>query len=401
MGEPPLQATQRLYFLDWLRIIAFAVLILYHVGMVYVMWPFHVKSPNATAALHPWMQLSAPWRMSLLFLLSGAATGTMLKGGASWQLWQSRTGFLLLPLLCGVVLLVPPQSYVEVQQKYAYTGSYADFLALYFTGYKGFCSGTNCLILPTWNHLWFLPYLWLYTTLLIGAVAGFPRLISRCAPVFEKVLSGPLLLLLPASVLLALRLTLLDRFPVTYALLDDVYSHAVYGSMFVAGVCLAARPAMWRRLAAARWWDLLLALVCWAERAGFLGLAGSLGLAPRSVAQPAVLAVFQWCAIVAAVGFAVQHLNRDHPWRATLTEAVFPVYMLHQTVLIVAFALLFALHIEPGLEALLLIALTFVISSLGYLVLRRFKALRPWFGLRNRSSARPQPPKPPATASQT
>jgi glucans biosynthesis protein C len=388
--------------LDWLRIIAFGVLILYHVGMVYVIWPFHVKSPNATAMLHPWMQLSEPWRMSLLFVVSGAATGTMIKGGASWRLWRSRTRFLLLPLLCGVVLLVPPQSYVEVQQKYAYSGSYADFLALYFTGYKGFCSGAQCLILPTWNQLWFLPYLWLYTTLLMVALACLPQLVSRCAPVFEKALRGPLLLLLLPAVLLALRLTLFDRFPVTHALLDDAYSHAVYGTMFVAGVLLAASPALWRRLAAARWWALLLALVCWAERVGFLGalsFLSFLGLPPKSVAQLVVLAVFQWCAIAAAVGFAVQHLNFDHPWRATLTEAVFPVYLLHQTVLILAFALLLAWHLAPGFEALLLIALTLVLSSLGYLLVRRLKPLRPWFGLRN--PTKPQPPNPPGTVSQT
>ena len=35
--------------------------------------------------------------------------------------------------------------------------------------------------------------------------------------------------------------------------------------------------------------------------------------------------VMQWSAVVAAVGFAHRWANRDFAWRATLSEAVFPV----------------------------------------------------------------------------
>jgi len=58
----------RYHFLDWVRILAFFLLILYHVGMYYVTWGWHVKSPYASDALEPYMMLSAPWRLSLLFL---------------------------------------------------------------------------------------------------------------------------------------------------------------------------------------------------------------------------------------------------------------------------------------------------------------------------------------------
>src|SRR5688500_5149417 len=102
---------QRLFFLDWLRIGAFGLLILYHVGMYYVSWDWHVKSPSATSALAPFMMLSSPWRLSLLFLVSGAATSMMLMRGASGSLLRGRTKRLLLPLVCGMVLIVPPQPY--------------------------------------------------------------------------------------------------------------------------------------------------------------------------------------------------------------------------------------------------------------------------------------------------
>jgi hypothetical protein len=69
----------RLYFLDWIRIFAFCVLIFYHTGMYYVSWDWHVKSPFASDAIEPLMILSSPWRLGLLFMISGVATAFMLK----------------------------------------------------------------------------------------------------------------------------------------------------------------------------------------------------------------------------------------------------------------------------------------------------------------------------------
>jgi hypothetical protein len=165
----PTTTPPRLFYLDWLRIGAFALLVLYHVGMFYVSWDWHVKSPAPSPLLEPLMRLSNPWRMSLLFLLSGAATVWMLqrRPASAPGLLRERASRLHLPLATGMLLVVPPQPYFEVVQKTGYTGSYLDFLGLYFTAYGGFCRGSDCLVLPTWNHLWFLPYLFFYTAVLL------------------------------------------------------------------------------------------------------------------------------------------------------------------------------------------------------------------------------------------
>ena len=62
------QLAERRYDLDWVRIGAFLLLILYHTGMYYVTWDWHVKSPHAAPAIEPLMLLTSPWRLSLLFL---------------------------------------------------------------------------------------------------------------------------------------------------------------------------------------------------------------------------------------------------------------------------------------------------------------------------------------------
>lgn len=386
MTSQPHAVPQRAYFLDWLRIAAFGVLVIYHVGMYYVSWDWHVKSPFAGPGLEPWMMISSPWRMALLFLVSGAATSYLLQRGAGRPFLAGRSRRLLLPLLCGVLFIVPPQSYLEVLHKHGYGGDYLDFLRLYFSAYGGFCRAGACLILPTWNHLWFVAYLWVYTLLLLALLQWRPALLDSLAARCESLLAGPRLLWLPIAVLALSRLTLYPRFGSTHALVDDVYNHAVYLPMFISGAVFARCPGIWLRFERARWVALLLALLGYAVLAAF-----AVGITPKPLAPEAVLALqtlhrcafasMQWSALAAALGFARRHLDHDHRWRKTLTEAVFPVYLLHQTLIIVLAQLLRPLYWAPALEAPVLIVGTFVASATGYLLVRRIHVLRPWFGI--------------------
>jgi glucans biosynthesis protein C len=367
------QSPSRLYFLDWLRIIALMVLILYHVGMYYVRWDFHVKSPFAGPGLEPWMKLSGPWRMDLLFMVSGAATALMLKAGATGDLMRRRSKFLLLPLLCGMVLIVPPQSYFEVVQKFGYNGDYLSFLKLYFGWYKGFCLNSKCLILPTWNHLWFLPYLWLYTLVLWLIVRTSPSSLNVSAQFTEKLLAGVRLAMVPIAVIFVLRITLFARYPSTHAMWGDWFNHAMYFGMFVTGAVFAAQPRLWLGLITWRWPALLAALGCWAVL---------VGIRPSRPLEHLVVATMQWGALVAAFGFAQRLLNVDTPLRQSLTQAVFPVYIFHQTVIIIFSQILLPWQWTPAVEGSVLVLFTFALSYAGYEAVRRVQFLRPWFGLR-------------------
>lgn len=364
----------RLYFLDWLRIIALIVLILYHVGMYYVRWDFHVKSPFAGPGLEPWMLLSGPWRMDLLFMVSGAATALMLKAGPTGSLLRKRTKFLLLPLLCGMVLIVPPQAYFEVVQKFGYPGDYLDFLKLYFGYYEGFCQSSNCLILPTWNHLWFLAYLWLYTLLLWLATKLLPTSLATGARFAERLLPGAGLFVVPIVLIFIVRMTLFARYPSTHAVWGDWFNHAMYFSMFVTGAVFAAQPALWLGLVKWRWPALACALGGWAVL---------VGLRPSRPLEHLVIATMQWGALVSAFGFAQKLLNIDHRLRQRLTEAVFPVYIFHQTVIIIASQVMLPWQWTPAIEGPVLIVITLALSYAGYEVVRRVRFLRPWFGIRS------------------
>ena len=380
---PTPSSAHRLFFLDWLRILALAGLIIYHVGMYYVSWDFHVKSPFAGPGLEPWMKLSEPWRMSLLFMVSGAATATMLKSGTSFIFIRRRSARLLLPLLFGVVLIVPPQSYFEVVQKWSYTGDYFDFLRLYFSGNRSFCRHSDCLVLPTWNHLWFLPYLWSYSLLTCGVLALWPLALLKLCRCFEVAFRGVGLMVLPVVFLLVTRLALFAHFPSTHALLDDWFNHATYLFTFVVGGVFAVSHQFWARLAAIRWFALVMAIAFWTVL---------VFVRPAKPLEHLVIATYQWSALVAAFGFAKTHLNCDSPLRHRLTEAVFPVYILHQTILIMASQALLPFQLLTVVEGPLLILITFALSFAGHVWAARFKFLRPWLGLKQVRTSQPEHP---------
>ena len=318
----------RLFFLDWIRILAFFVLIFFHVGMYYVSDDWHVKSPNAGPAIEPLMLLSSPWRLGLLFMVSGVAACFMLRKDGTPGFLRKRSWRLLVPLLFGMFVVVPPQAYFEVVEKVAYTGSYAEFMRLYVTSYGGFCRGADCLIMPTWNHLWFVAYLWVYTVVFAAIVHLSGTRFEAWSDTVARWLTGWKIIVLPVALLAVVRLVLQPRFETTHALIDDWFNHAHYFVLFALGGLLARQPLFWARVEAIRWPALAIALACWA--AMVVSFAWPDEGIERAVLeqlyniQRVVYTLCGWCAIVAACGFGRRHLDVDNKARRYLTESVFP-----------------------------------------------------------------------------
>jgi glucans biosynthesis protein C len=364
---------RRLHFLDHLRLFALGLLLLYHVGMAYVPWPWHVKGSATSAALAPGMLLLNPWRMSLLFVVSGAVTGLLLPGAAPGWL-RARLKRLGWPLLAGVLLIVPPQAWWQVREQFGYGGSFSAFMGLYLRGYGGFCDAAGaCLVLPTWNHLWFLPYLMLYTVGLWALLRRWPDALDRAGAWLAPRLGALSLLGLPWLLLAVLRLALRPWFEVTHDLIHDPLAHAQYLPAFLAGALLARTPGAWAAVERLRWTALVLALLGW-------GAAQAWGESMPLVLARAGFALEQWCGVLAALGFGHRWLGAPTVHTRTASRLVFPVYVLHQTVLIGLLVALKPLGLAPGLEAALVLAGTLGLSLLGAAAAGRVRWLAPWLG---------------------
>jgi surface polysaccharide O-acyltransferase-like enzyme len=383
----------RRHDLDWVRIFAFGMLVLYHVGMYYVTWDWHVNSPHASRTLEPLMLLSSPWRLSLLFFVSGAATAYLFQRSRLQTDPPARVGFLgtrswrlLLPLVFGMLVIVPPQSYYEVVEKLpgGYTDGYLAFWGRYLAADPGFCRGEDCLALPTWNHLWFLAYLWCYTVALWALLRIAPGLVARASAAIGSALSGAGLLLWPVLFFVLARVLLVGRFESTHALVDDWYNHVQYFGAFLLGFALVRTPTAWDQMAKLRWVALGLALASWAYIAWYFSQYsdGEVPTDTLRMLQRVCWGLKQWTMIVAILGFARRFAPGDSAAKRYLSEAVFPVYILHQTLIVVMARNAKPLDLPPWFEGPMLVVLTFALCFAAYELVRRIRVLRPLFGLK-------------------
>ncbi|MDQ4086819.1 MAG: acyltransferase family protein [Pseudomonadota bacterium] len=372
-------AKERHYGLDWLRIGAFAFLILYHIGMFFVPWDWHVK----TARPQEWLELPMlavnPWRLSLLFVISGVASRFLLakmRGPGTFA--GTRSVRLLIPLIAGMALFVAPQAWAELREKAGYAVGFWHFWARDYFEF----GDSRGLVLPTWNHLWFVAYLWAYT-MLLALLSLLPRRVkARLQAMFERAFGGWRLFVLPVLLLWAARMLLYPAFGETHALVDDPYAHLVYGFGFFFGVGLAGSQAVWSLVS--RSWKPAAA----AALGGYAvivsldltipGDSGDLELAVARLAR----SIQGWAAILALLGLAQIYLNRDTRARRYLTDAIFPYYIAHQTIIVLAGHALRPFDLGGAAEFAIILAATVAGCALTYAVARRSGWLRPLFGLR-------------------
>jgi hypothetical protein len=397
------QSPERRVDLDWVRIGAFGLLIFYHVGMLYVSWQFHIKSAHRITALEPLMLLLNPWRLALLFLVSGAATRFMLRKHTPGPLLRSRSSRLLIPLIFGMLVIVPPQAYDQIVESLGYPAGFLDFYTQHYFAFGAqFCHPGPCILLPTWNHLWFVAYLWIYTMALGVVLVAAPGLVDWIERRLAPVLSGVLLLIVPSVAFAAYRLALLPSFPSTHALFGDWYNHAVYATVFLLGFLLARAEGFWDAIEGQRRLALSLAAALFLS---FLVLRWT-----RDSAMPPSLALklyggiaygcYQWLCIVAVLGFARRWLTADSAVRRYLTDAIFPYYIVHQTAIIMIAHELHGRDLPAWLEAGIVISGTLAACVVTYEIVRRIDILRPLFGLRVSASEPALPARPMAQPAQ-
>lgn len=376
---------ERHYGMDWLRIGAFGLLILYHIGMVFVPWGFHVKTAEPLVWTEIPMLATNPWRLTLLFVVSGFASRALFaKSAGVGAFVRNRNARLLVPLAFGIAVIVPPQTWVELVTQHGYAHGF-----WWFWLHDYFRFGTLAgIVMPTWNHLWFVVYLWAYT-LVLALLVMLPGT-GRLQPLFDRIFGGSRALWLPIVFLFLTQFLLFHRNDDTHDLVNDGLAHLQYFPALLFGFGLAGSPVTMAGLA--RHWKLsaALALASYAVIVAAMLAYPDFSFPSRGIANVFHIArlVEAWAAIAALIGLADRFWNHDQRWRPMLTEAVFPFYIIHQTVIVVVGYAIVGLGIGVGAEFAILVAATITGCWAFYLIGRSANWLRPLIGLRRVASQR-------------
>ncbi len=367
----------RRYDLDWLRVLVFGLLIFYHVGMFFVPWGWHIKNNVEYSWLRYPMLFLNQWRLPILFVISGMGTYYALNKRTAWQFSMERITRLFLPLVVGMLLIVPPQVYIERIANGQFIGSYFDFWPS--QAFIGTYPEGNL----SWHHLWFLPYLLLFSLVLLPLFLylrkhpGNKFLLWIQKKAENKY--GLFWFLLPLFLFESL---LEPFFNVTHALVNDWFAIVNFSSLFFFGFLLiSVREQFWNTVTEHRRFYLICGITGFSL---FLSLILTFEDSVWEHFVEAFLKVFNlWSWILALFGYAAQYLNRPSRSLSYANEAVYPFYILHQTITVITGY--YIMNLSWGLlpKSLVLITATFGGSWILYeLCIRRWKLIRPLFGLK-------------------
>jgi glucan biosynthesis protein C len=373
-------ASTRRADLDWLRVIAFGLLILYHAGMAWSGWSWHLNSPDDAPWLREAMRFVNRWRMPLIFVVSGAAIGLALGRKSVGDFAIDRLRRLALPLAFGMLVLVPPQVYLERVQLGQFDGGFVAWLPHAFAG--GAYPKGNI----SWHHLWFVAYVLVLTFFLLPYFlwARSPRGRALQAHLAAVVARFALHWLLP----LPLAASLLWLAPLSKnpnGLVGDWHGLVYYGTLLLYGAFIYATPATLEVLNRQRYLALAIGIAAYAAL-HTLFLAGTVRPTIAAADRPLyslLSAVNTMAWLFAIIGFANRCLTVRPPLLAWATEAVYPFYMLHQTITVIAVYWLLQWGLSPAAGFVLAAAATFTGTWAIYIaIVQRVRGLRPLFGLR-------------------
>ena len=376
---PPVAFAARRADLDWLRVTAFGLLIFYHAGMAWSGWSWHVTSPDSLEGLREAMRFLNRWRMPLIFVVSGAAIMLALGDRTPGAFVRDRLKRLLLPLGFGMIVIVPPQVYLERLYSGQFTGSFLQWLPHAFDGVypKGNMS---------WHHLWFVAYVLVLTLLLLpvflwarsesgqAAVAKAGRIAARYG------LHWAMALPLAASTLWLV--------PISWninGLVGDWNGLVSYGALLLYGAFIFGSSDLLRALQRQRLFSLAIGIAAYA-----ILYFGYFEGTVRPTISPEVRPVYALLSAVnvmawlfAIIGFAHRYLTRRPAFLSEATEAVYPFYLIHQTVTVVAVWALLTIGAPPLLGFIAAVGTTFAGTWLIYAgLVRPWRWIRPLFGMK-------------------
>ncbi len=383
---------ERRYDIDWLRVIAMLAVFLFHCTRLFDTEGWHLKNVEQSDLVFISMRgLIWPWAMELFFLISGVGTWYALKSRrARAYLWE-RVKRLLIPLYTvGLFGLLPPQFYFELLTNSGYRGNFWQIIPRYFAGFKPprITSWPDTLLpIPFSGHLWFLQYLFLISLvslpLLLYLKSGpGQRWVTRLAGWCDK-RGGIFLFVIPLTLAL---IVLRGLFETQRSWVDFLW-YAIY---FVIGYILSADKRFTDAIKRHGWVCLALWLV------GIIGGIGSLvlvwgydpfpGHEPFSwiyVLYQILWSISSWSAVVFVLSIGARYLNSNHKVLVYGNEAVLPIYLFHQTIILVVGFYVIRWNLGILSKLLIVTAISFTLSLALYeLFVRRFNAIRFFFGMR-------------------
>ena len=372
----------RRFDLDWVRVLTMFLLLLFHSGRLFNFTPWHLKNAETAGGIETYIHFFDYWGMPMFFLVAGAAAWFSLGVRKPGQFVRERFLRIFVPLIFGILIIVPPQVYLERIYEGDFSGSFFQFYPHFFTHGTYSYEGTGNL---SWGHLWFLTYLFLFCLIALPLLlwlrreAG-KRLLDGLASFTCK--GGNIFLYV-----LPLCLWIVTLGPLSSGENDLIHDWAhdlYYLSFFIYGYLLCSREGFWQAIDRYKTLALILAVPLSLVEMTLDGLGYKSG-GPYSLVMilfSCAWCFIAWCWIIAFLGYARKFLSFTNEFLSYANEAVLPFYILHQTVIIIIGYFVIQWQMNVYLKYLVVVVASFSGIMLLYELIKRTVVTRFIFGMR-------------------
>ena len=297
-----------------------------------------------------------PWFMPLLFVLAGISARHALEKRTAQEFLRQRSKKLLLPFIGGLLLYVPLQSLYARKYFYHYNGTLWSHWKYFFTHVTDL-SGYDGAFTP--GHLWFILFLFLISAVTLPL---FCRLPARKAAAVTAKIPFPAILSLCIPIWLFYYLGNFGGF-----------SLGKNFALYLAGYYILSNDAIMDKLEQHR---------KWLAGLGFAGAAALVAFYYRFAYYGDLwINAIGWMIILFLLVFGKKYFNKQTAFTKYFNQASYPVYLLHQSILVMLAYYIVQSGAGTPLQVLLTGGGRFVLTILAYQILRRIPVVRKLIGL--------------------
>jgi len=380
---------ERKHYIDWLRVLAFGLLFLFHSWRPFDQFPWHIKNEEQNVIFDLLTMFTHGWRMFLIFLVSGAGTWFALRSRKKAFL-MDRIKRLIVPFIFGILLIIPPQRFYEWVMFSDFTGTYFDFLLVYPSQQLGANMGSSLLL---WfghlgTHLWFLPFLFAITMFVL--------------PLFNKIQKGQLkfswlkrimqgnygvfILVLPMILVRVI-------FKPIYSEYTDWADFLIYMFPFIYGFLFMSDPEFINIIKKKTYLFLVVGAISsmYFIYNAFQGplniqeyMNPSYSLKHIELSVISMLIAYSW--ILFFLGFFAKHMNFKHSILVPANISILPIYVLHQSLIIVFGYYIVGLELGTFTKFIIIACTAIPASILLYKIIQTNNVMRFLFGMKKKTN---------------
>ncbi len=345
--------TQRRHDIDWLRVIAIGFLLIYHIAIIFQPWAMFlgfIRSDESMEGLWKLMSILNVWRIPLLFFVSGMGVYFAIQKRNWKELLLERSKRILLPYIFGIIAIVPLH-FLIFQEYYD--------LPLGYYAHQG--------------HLWFLGNIFAYVLTLFPIFFYLKKIWhGRFMEILSSFMGNPLG---PLSISVFFVLETIIVKPQVFEMYAETWHGFFLGllAFFFGFLFVYSGKTFWQTVLKWKWLYLGLAVAFYLVRLTLFNLE----------APGYLMAVESNCWILSIFGFGYKYLNKPGKTLTYLSQAAYPVYIIHMFVLYAGAMIILPLEMPVLLKFVAIVAFTGIGCFLIYeFIIRRISILRPLFGLK-------------------